>query len=189
MVAVQQAVVDLNLLPLQRALGELGVCIVADDPHCFLSPDLCLLFNQLLPQFNDTSPFVAAATAALGAAYEAHVLRQGDLEACHRSHEMYLTALRAIQHEIGSSQPRLVPILVASALLAAHALLASRRKDAFVHTQLICCLFSPGTSVREQCIEEIKAMKGNVSTLEHLLKSFEHQAFLFSQQLLPAQQR
>ena len=174
----QPAVIDLNLPPWQAAFGRLGCSIFAQDPHCLYSPDLCLFYSKLVPQFSNTIPFVAAAAASVGAAYDANILHKGDLWLTQRSEEIYTTALKSLQHEVGATSPRLVPILIAQVLLVVFGVVAGRRRDAWMHLKSVFFLFSPGADFREACIKEIYVAHGNEQFLDEVLRSLDRVATL-----------
>ncbi|ETN46683.1 uncharacterized protein HMPREF1541_00870 [Cyphellophora europaea CBS 101466] len=133
--------------PQGRGLSQLACNVIGSDPHCLFGPAEEHFFTRLLPQLSETIPFVAAASAAFGAAYSITVLQKDNAVA--RGEEQYLQALKLLQHELRSPHKRLLPFFISSVLLAAADVISGRMANAHVHLRSMFSIFFSGVDGEE----------------------------------------
>ena len=108
--------------------------ILANDPHGAYGPASISIFNRWLPQLSQSTPFVHAASAAFGAAYNFVLVTNGDSGAERLSNRLYGQALHMIQQEVQVARTvDLAPLLLSCILLAAAESVQQRQRNALSH--------------------------------------------------------
>ena len=108
--------------------------ILANDPHGAYGPASISIFNRWLPQLSQSTPFVHAASAAFGAAYNFVLVTNGDSGAERLSDRLYGQALHMIQQEVQVARTvDLAPLLLSCILLAAAESVQQRQRNALSH--------------------------------------------------------
>ena len=119
---------------------RLTLDFLAFNPHQIHTRANIDIFHGLLPQLALARPYVGAAAAAFGAAYDVTLLRRDSVSGRENAVKLYLKALRHMQDEIKRDDIEMLPLVLATILLAATESVQEQQHLAFNHVAPAFCM-------------------------------------------------